>query len=104
MARKNQVRKVSSAAVQGDDSYVEFAPVMYGESKEIARRLNDIPPNNRLAQMELNAEVVRKYVVGWNWVDDDGNPLPLPKDDPTVLDRLTAEEMRFLGNNLNASG
>ncbi len=32
----------------------------------------------------------------WNWVDDDGNALPLPSQNPEILDDLTDDETVFI--------
>lgn len=37
-----------------------------------------------------------KFILEWNWVDDDGNPLPQPKDDYTVMGKLYTHEYSFI--------
>lgn len=37
-----------------------------------------------------------RLIVEWNWVDDDGNPLPQPRDDFKVLGKLYTHEYSFL--------
>jgi hypothetical protein len=39
-----------------------------------------------------------EMIVEWNWVDDNGNPLSLPRDDPSVVDWLTMDEIMAIVN------
>jgi hypothetical protein len=43
-----------------------------------------------------NGVWVAEHVVEWNWTDGEGKDLPYPKNDATVIDRLTNEELAFL--------
>lgn len=45
-------------------------------------------------------KLLATHVTEWNWVDDDGKPLPLPKDHPEVMDQLTDLEVQALSNAL----
>ena len=47
-------------------------------------------------QMRDNMRYYAGHVRSWNWVGDDGEPLPLPADDPSVIERLTTDEMAFI--------
>ena len=114
MPKRQSTTRHDSDAVQGADSWVETRNPTWGEKKALRREavtttsqvvLDDaMEPEERiklrLDQMDATndwaAEQVIKFVVAWNWVDDDGDPLPTPKDDPSVLDRLTSVEMEFL--------
>lgn len=50
-------------------------------------------------------DLLAETVVEWNWVDDEGNPLPQPKDDPDVFRReLVLDEVQYLIENLNLGG
>ena len=41
-------------------------------------------------------EFVRDRIVAWTWTDRRGKALPQPADDPTVLNRLSLDEMFYL--------
>ena len=41
-------------------------------------------------------ELLKTNVMKWNWVDDDGAPLPLPSVDPDVSKQLSYEEVKCL--------
>jgi len=45
---------------------------------------------------ELLEQMITEAVVEWNWTDDAGDPLPLPKNDPDVLDDMPENELSFL--------
>ena len=42
-------------------------------------------------------EVLQGRIVGWNWTDDLGNPLPQPFGNPNAFKSLRLEEMMYLG-------
>lgn len=93
-------KRIESKAVQGDDSWVEITPIKLGQSKVIARQLDEMR-GDPTAFIRANSETITRHVVGWNWVGDDGSPLPLPSEDPSVLDDLTNLEVQFLVRILN---
>jgi len=51
-------------------------------------------------QYDSSVRYFADHILEWNWADEDENPLPLPKDDPAVVDGLTNEEANFLGQSL----
>ena len=98
--RKHKLfRKVDSIEVQGEGSYVVLCAMTYGDSKAY---FNRITSDDKSEQYQVGNELLIKMVHEWNWVDDDGKPLPLPKDDPSVLDSMPIEEIVFLSNELGA--
>jgi hypothetical protein len=42
------------------------------------------------------APVLAARIVGWDWTDDDGEPLPPPRQDPAVFERLDLDELNYL--------
>lgn len=86
MPKRQNVKRLVSAAIQGDDSWVEVRKPTVKEAREMA----GIGGNESLARI----------VLGWNWVDDEGGPLPQPKDDPNVFELLTADEITFINDAL----
>lgn len=98
--RKHKLyRKVDSAEVQGDDSYVLLRAMTYGDSKAYFSRMTS---DDKSEQYQVGNELLIKMIQEWNWVDDEGVLLPLPKDDPTVLDNMPVEEIVFLSKQLSA--
>lgn len=82
--RKSGTFRVDASEVQGDESFVELRTVRYGEF--------------RLAQKgELkDDEVLQKHVLEWNFVDDEGVPMPQVRDEPEIVFALTMPEKNFL--------
>lgn len=111
--KHKKFRRIDSSEVQGDGSYVvlqspgydalgdllAFSELKAGEDGKVD--VSKISPETIGAILGL----LEKVVVGWNWVDDDDNPLPQPKDDPGVIRReTTQEEQNFLVANLDFGG
>jgi hypothetical protein len=115
--RKGFVR-VDSSEVQGEGSFALVRKLSY-EQKRMATRMvakanKGVLPSNvdAMSGMEVGTEflddndeftrsLLVENVLQWNWVDFDGKPLPLPKDDPDVIARLTDEEVEFLAKTIN---
>ncbi len=93
MAKRLAVYTVPSDEVQGEGSYVKIRAVTRGEAKELTRVLEGLSQAERIARDD---QFLADHIYDWNWVDDDGNPLPLPSQDISVLDRLTVQESTFL--------
>jgi hypothetical protein len=98
MAKRQAIIKVESEEVQGEGSFVKVRSILWGDAKRLKKDLAGMDEDDKL---RANDELIAKHVYEWDWVDEDGNPLPLPKDDPTVLDLLTAHEIKFLGKALS---
>ena len=94
MPKRKSVKKHDTSEVQGEGSYVILSSVKVWE----IRKLRQESANPDVNQVEAGIVLLARHVVGWNWVDDEGQPLPVPKDDPTVVDELTEEESEFLAN------
>ena len=97
MPKRQNTKRVESEEVQGEDSYVILKRPLYGEGKETLERYNKaLLLEDEEEKRRLTEEFLVARVVDWNWVDDAGDPLPKPSDDPSVLDQLTDREMDFL--------
>lgn len=92
MSERQATRRVPSESVQGEGSFVVFAKMKWGEAKKIRAQAKD----PEVDETEFMQDCLVKYIKDWDWVDDDGNRLPVPKDDPGVIDELTAQEIKFL--------
>ena len=93
MAKRLNIITYPSDEVQGEGSFVKVRAITWGESKRLALAFEGMDMADKFSAAD--EQVVRR-VVEWNWVDDEGVVLPLPKDDPTVVDRLTDAERGFL--------
>lgn len=98
MAERLNTFTVPSPEVQGEGSSVTFRRLTYAGLRTLQTwpRGTDVDPIQDEAR---GRAFMAERVVKWDWVDEDGTPLPLPKTDPDVLDRLTGPERDFLMSN-----
>jgi len=89
--RKHKLlRRVDSAEVQGDDSWVLVKTPTMDDV-----RAGDMPAEgDQQAAIDYGRTVLGNLVKDWNWVDDDGNPLPKPT--PEIVQGLPIQEVMFL--------
>lgn len=96
MPKRQSIFTVKSEEVMGEGSYVKIRSMVYGAAKRLRVQIKSMEDEEKIA---ANDKVIIDHVVEWNWVDDNGEPLPLPKDDPAVLDEvLSSREVQFLGH------
>lgn len=95
MPKRKSVKKHKSDEVQGEGSYVITSGVKVKEIRKI-RKLS--AEDESFDEFEGGITLLGKHILAWNWVDDDGNPLPVPKDSPEtdVIGELTEEEAEWL--------
>lgn len=91
--------KVSEVQSKQDKALVDFA---VSKNKAVADLTED-EKNNAYETSGLTDDLLNfadmqlaKFIIEWNWVDDDGNPLPQPKNDFTVLGKLYTHEYSFI--------
>lgn len=93
MPQRKAIRQVFTPEVQGEDSWVKVSRLKVGQwfALQGPEGANGAEPS-QAEQVRRGLKVLVEHVLGWNWVDDEGQPLPQPKDDPAVLEQLTDEE------------
>jgi hypothetical protein len=87
-------RRVDASAVRGDGATVLLRPLTIAEARALRQR---DPADDEAA---LARDLLMRHIIAWNWTDADGKVLPIPADDPAVLESLSAEECAFLGRAL----
>jgi hypothetical protein len=93
MERKS-VRRIDTSEVHAEGSFV----VVSGLKVKEIRALRKLSDSEDYDSFESGLQILRDHIVEWNWVDDDGEPLANPKDNPDVLDELTSGEVEYLSN------
>jgi hypothetical protein len=101
-----QVRTVRVASdeveSQGPGTWVELRQSL--KLKHL-RALTDLSKLQGIDRMDLEAvnkgfdavcEALSRFVVAWNWRDEDGEPLPSPKRDPEAFSELEFDELMWL--------
>jgi len=92
MPKRKSVRRFPCDDVQGEGSYIVLAAIKVKQVREMRKKAKD----PEFDDFEGGVALLAEHILSWNFVDDEGNPLPLPKDDPTVIDELTNEESEFI--------
>ena len=87
MPERRRVR-VDMAAEQGEGAFVLTRPLPWSLQKLMGA-------TGELANEQVARELLA-LVVDWNLVDDAGQPLPLPADDPNVIEKLTIPEVLLI--------
>lgn len=90
--QRQTVKKIDSVEVQGEGSYVVLTGVKVSEMRKMRKSAED----KDFDHFQGGLDLIAKHIQDWNWVDDDGNPLALPANNPEVIDDLTDEESKFL--------
>lgn len=94
MSKRQSIKRVDSSAVQGEGSWVDINRLTYGMSIDAAKTMQGV--TDIVVLDEYNRSLLVYLVAGWNWVDNNGAPLPTPSVDPTVIDQLYDTEVAFL--------
>lgn len=108
--RKTSIVRVDASDVQGEGAFVVVKKMQWGEIKALSkqqRKANKLAKTDEEASEEMAIDMTDKLIASrvleWNWVDDNGDPLPQPKDNPEVIDMCTDEEFEFLGTAIAGS-
>jgi hypothetical protein len=94
MPKRQRIVKVSTEEVQGSGSWAKVSKLTVREMRDAQNAMTSNPTD--MEQFELGLEMVKDHVVEWNWVDDNGDPLPQPRDDPAVVELLSNDEISVL--------
>jgi len=92
MSKRQSVKTHKTDEVQGEGSFVVTTAVKVREIREIRKHAADPEYDD----FEGGIGLLARHIVKWNWVDDEGNSLSSPKEDPKVIDDLTNKESEFL--------
>jgi len=89
---KRQLKRIDTSEIQGDGSYIVLRSLTWGEVKDYQKRARD----DEFDEMTDTEQILSTAIVEWNWVDYDGEPFPLPRDDNSVVERLLVNEVKFI--------
>lgn len=91
--KSNEIQKLQDKAlVDYAVSQNKAVADLSDEEKEIAYETSGLTDD----LLGFADKQLSKFILDWNWVDDDGTPLPKPKDDYTVLGKLYTHEYSFI--------
>lgn len=94
MPKRQNTRRVDSAEVQGEGSFVVVKAINYGAARKAREESGGDTDDS--SRERIGAKMISDNVVEWNWVDDNGEPLPQLNGSLETLDLLTANEVEFL--------
>ena len=100
MPKRQTTRKIPSPNIQGDDSWVIVKPMTYGEQKAFRDEMRKLEDDPEALELE-GCKLLAQWVTDWNWVDDNGDPLPKPAGNPEIIDTLLSHEVQFLISTLS---
>jgi hypothetical protein len=91
MPKRKNIRRVTSESVQGPESWVEVSRPLFGDG----RRARSTDATDEKSSDDYARDFLASHIIGWNWVDE-GKPLPQVKEDASVLEKLTDQEIDFI--------
>ncbi|MDD5000878.1 MAG: hypothetical protein PHO55_07835 [Thiomonas arsenitoxydans] len=106
MPRRHNTKRINGGP-QGNDAFISVKKLAWSERDAYLEGLQKLLMDQESAfergdsakVADLNRAILSyaaERIVAWNWVDDDENTLPLPKDKPELVDQLYADEVTFL--------
>lgn len=115
MAQRQRSRRVDSEIVQGKGSFVTIRRLTLEEAREyqtaagskyvVDDGLTDEENEALKKEFDETREIesrrlLSKFIISWDWVDDDGHALDQPGTNPEVFLKLTDLEFQFLSKAL----
>lgn len=94
MPKRQSVSKISSEEVMGEGSYIKVRHLTWGETKtarDAAARTEKSGEGFGDAGLSEMEKLIEAAVVDWNWVDDQGEPMPLFGEGTSINDLYTTE-------------
>ena len=79
----------------GKKSYVIWRKLTWAESKAftLMQRNDELTDEQKI---DATQTLLQEHIAEWNWVDEDGVPMPLPTADNGVFENLNDDETAFL--------
>lgn len=99
MPKRKSTERYDSTDIQGEGSYVVLHKLTVGQIKQMRKASRSDGDSDEMS-FDVGLDTIADSIVEWNWVDDNDEPLPLPTDDETIIDRLNSDEVTFLAEAL----
>jgi hypothetical protein len=94
MPQRNR-EKIVYGGPQGDDAFVKLRMPTTEEINAFQRISAE--QSGTLDELESAArEHIAKFILEWNYVDDDGAPLPQPHNNPDVFEQILGVEFQHI--------
>jgi hypothetical protein len=99
--KRNRTRKFVGGP-QGEDAEIVMKIPTIGELNANAKVVKDLQKEEKQQEAEKTSQkMLIEHIISWNWVDEDENVIPLPKDRSDIFELLTTEEAQFIGQCFN---
>lgn len=95
MPKRKKTIRFPSDEVQGEGSWVLVTLPTVEEMRKIRKTYREAEEAEK-DTFEIGVELLKRYVKEWNWVMEDDSAMPQPREDPTVIEKLTNPESGFL--------
>lgn len=115
MAQRITNRKIDTAGLQGEGSFIVIKSLPYGTTRQLNRisalmeqteKLEELPADEKARVIDdgvaFTDKIIIESLVDWNWVDDRGEAMQLPTK-PEDLDTLTFDEVKFIIESVKGS-
>lgn len=99
MPKRKRIVRYPSDEIQGEGSWVLVALLTVAEMREVRKEQKAKDAD----MFELGVTLMKSHVKDWNWVDDEGEPMPSPKDQPGIVEGLSDPESGFLSECIRGS-
>ena len=97
MATRLSTTRFESEEVQGEGSFVVLKAIKVSEVRELRNKSKAAKESGEEFDFfEEGLKMLAGRVLDWDWVDDEGNLLEKPSDNPEVVDELTEAEASFI--------
>jgi len=97
--RQSTTTRLDSSEVQGDGSFITVtSKIKWKEIRHLRNLATD--ETGAVDNLQLGMDTIAKMIIAWNWTDEEGIPLPVPAENPSILDELTSDEMTWLFENV----
>ena len=98
MPERLNTKRVVTESVQGADSYVVLKRATADETRTLYKLTRAMDKADDEGDKSYNAQraFVASHVLDWNWVWENGDAMPLPKDDPGVIGKLSDQELKSI--------
>ncbi|MFZ6029949.1 MAG: hypothetical protein ACOYYS_19725 [Chloroflexota bacterium] len=94
MAKRQNVNKVPTDALQGPGSFVVLRSVSYDMAMAAREKMSTEHTVDE--EKQFVTKLLSENVVEWDWVDNDDLLMPTPAADPEIIKKLTVDEVEFL--------
>lgn len=110
MATRKSVKRFETESVQGEGSFVILSSPKVEQILEWQEKAAALKPEGKAKGLsdaeaiKIGMEMLAEHIIDWDWVDDHGQPLPVPNGDVDVIAQLTMEETNLLSDLLTDAG